>query len=1329
MKRLLHFFIFVLFYQVVYAQDNKINGPYFLSGNLGYPLISCNSSIAPYTITSGIPLSYNAPTTEPPRYQIGAIPKQTLWFDDKGINPTVSFYILTDTLGKGPAALDYYTDPSVGKIQFDPTTRLFHFELTSKESGTFNINFIAVSAKGSISQNVEFFAERSLIPEYITPGVEPTAPPADEGDEYTIISQTCKEKYRINNLDRKAYSISISGKTLVFDDRQENRLRDLNRREDIYELNLYAEKIIIRSSLRFPQTNVTIYAREIVFDDSQETAGVSLNTTPMPLDILGDTNGANGENAGNISIYLQKLTAKQGLRLIANGAPGQSCTSRVGQSGKAGDGGNGGKVISNLNLQNYCDTHKGNYGTKYDLNSQIVGFGNQGNDGTFEQQRKLYTWVHPNILNSVVKYATDAYINVNNTLAKTIYENYSSILADFQKSDEWLTTSPDIQKELSYYLTVAQNELYKLNNNMDYFGNPFGWAPLLSFEVNKAIFEQEINSAIRVMYLNYWLTHIEATSEQKANVMKQSMENISKNISLDKKALDEFTQSIPVLENDITMLNGRIEDLTNELNVVTQVLMKKAKRNVKKKNRYSKMMGIISSAVRCVSMVVGADVGGALGSLISFAGQTSSGFISNNDYATAGNSFFDQAAQFNYKGLKDTINTYVQQMNENSLGNNLSTTKKYYEEINKMSQGLIGSITKLQETFSKSSAPKNQVEQELNKLKAESPVYNSLVQKVLDLETEKIDISFRLTSTLASISSIMCSIQNDLLAADHFGSEVFNINSQKDVKAMQYLDGMNRRSQERLLKYHYYLKKAYEYRLLANYKGDLNLSNMVNRFKTIAEKDTTQYMLSSSDFETLKVVFEEQLSTITAEILKQYNTSKPQYTLPISYRFTKEELEILNNQQPIVLNLLERGVLSPKYENVRISDVKITSFALKENSNKSFGYFDLDILHEGINIFSKNGQQWWFNTSTPGEDNPLSWGAHYDALSNTFTKKVISFSDQSLLYSLLEKLNSEKMIMEYSRPSAWGNLIVTKSDVVSPGQSIPLDSLSVEFMCDFTDKSRDMVYLHILTNHQLSPYIKLSMKDRSSRSDGRGNFLRAYSKNSKVTLETPETCGTYKFKCWEINNYSSVKKHTTPILEISLDYDYQITANYESQDMLLVPDSLVLPMTAGNTQIEIQGVENSDEIWERSGSSAKWLTYEGDSILEGDGSFTIRYLDNSKSVTRKSAIQIFNIENPENPRTIPIIQRGGIVSNEMLEEGTAIQVNVDKKAKLCYISLPIPYKDASLKLYSPNGKMEFSQGLTSNTQHTVPMPSHLNGVYILCIDSGNERVFKGKAIF
>jgi hypothetical protein len=47
--------------------------------------------------------------------------------------------------------------------------------------------------------------------------------------------------------------------------------------------------------------------------------------------------------------------------------------------------------------------------------------------------------------------------------------------------------------------------LYQINNNLDYFGNPPGWVPMLSFEALTETFKKEVDNSIYILYLQYWL--------------------------------------------------------------------------------------------------------------------------------------------------------------------------------------------------------------------------------------------------------------------------------------------------------------------------------------------------------------------------------------------------------------------------------------------------------------------------------------------------------------------------------------------------------------------------------------------------------------------------------------------------------------------------------------------------------------------------------------------------------------------------------------------------------------------------------------------------------
>lgn len=115
-------------------------------------------------------------------------------------------------------------------------------------------------------------------------------------------------------------------------------------RIDIQNLIIYADTVMIRRALHFPQTNVTIYARRLIV-----LPGGKINTTPLPFsDSMAypklkpgqaadpakrfpkyETNsGADGASAGAINLYIKYLDCSELTDakpwLIANGSNGQN---------------------------------------------------------------------------------------------------------------------------------------------------------------------------------------------------------------------------------------------------------------------------------------------------------------------------------------------------------------------------------------------------------------------------------------------------------------------------------------------------------------------------------------------------------------------------------------------------------------------------------------------------------------------------------------------------------------------------------------------------------------------------------------------------------------------------------------------------------------------------------------------------------------------------------------------------------------------------------------------------------------------------------------------
>ncbi len=103
---------------------------------------------------------------------------------------------------------------------------------------------------------------------------------------------------------------------------------------DIKELTMYADTVTIASPLRFPGTKVTIYSRELKFEQEGciDTSPCEWSTPAYEAERNGIypkdyqcANGQNGEHAGDIWLYVNSINFPNDnkIRFQGNGAPGQ----------------------------------------------------------------------------------------------------------------------------------------------------------------------------------------------------------------------------------------------------------------------------------------------------------------------------------------------------------------------------------------------------------------------------------------------------------------------------------------------------------------------------------------------------------------------------------------------------------------------------------------------------------------------------------------------------------------------------------------------------------------------------------------------------------------------------------------------------------------------------------------------------------------------------------------------------------------------------------------------------------------------------------------------
>lgn len=1179
-----------------------------------------------------------------PHYEIEQIPNQTVRFLEDGIG----FYVKADSLHSNQVVYSYTVDvPPIGPFEFNANTGRFKFYPDAGDYMPFTVTFTATSGINSLSQAVDFDILPEVVPEYYaiqSMGEMPSS------QEYTIIAESHTQMF-LNNANRDTvYSYSISGKDIVFDNNVQNKVWGLSGREDIYELNIFAERLYIRSTLDFPQTNVAIYARELIFEDNGNEIA-SINTTPSAFATLTNATGMNGGNAGNITLHVKSLKANFAKRFILNGTQGQ-CTNR---NGTPGNGGNGGVLSAPFNIENYCDFARGSAGVKYDVEGRaghgpVIGAGQAGENGHFELNNEKYSWIHPYYFAAVIRHINDSYLNNYYSYSKTTASDYYYLINEFEVSDEWDNFDATLKVELQDQSLELESMLYRLNENLDYFGNPLGWVPMLSFEVLLNNFNNEIDRAMPTLYLNYWLQHVDQTLASWVTASQFAANQTQSEIIATQDQINSLINDIPVLEDKIEELIGQISEDSIKLEQKKAELMRKARHNVKKRNRLNKAFGICKTALNCIPGI-GGVVGGVASELLTIMDYVPDYFHIADTYG------YESSLENNLLNIADAdfgsslfyLQQTVNSINLDSLGHIGHDLIDNYHNLNNTIKPVYNSIKNIHNTFAKSSTPQNEVEAEFDKLCKQSVEYQQIVAELKALEQSKIEFQAKLKQTFNAMEDLTSKVSNELVTLDALRNHAFEGNSRRDLQAMQCVEKMRQHAMNRLVKYHYYMRKAYEYRLLRPYQGDYSLEYMYNRLEVLIGQAITNQGNSFdnsspagfTNYSTLSALFREEVSGVIENVIDELTYNAPEQTATIPFVIPKEVLDKINANEEYNLNMFDLGLFSPDEENIRIVgfDVQYMEAHVEGDVGMST-YLDLDLQHSGISKFRKNGEVYWFNHISTSTQNPHpnTWSIRYNPLTQQTSVIEPSFATQSLLYSLLG--GNVNNIMLFSRPAAWSDIYMSKKVHTSGNADIVIDSLILNLQYDFTPRPEQIRNIDIVTSDGLLPYITCSEADRNGRSNGKGTFHRSYTRsNEAVTFTTMETHGNYHFINWTDRIGNVVSENTSLTINKMTDQYYR--ANYELWiPVLNVADTIHVGQSGGEYVVQIQniGLGDIEMDWYVSDSLSTWVHIDG--IAEGidDGYFSFAYEPFNNQGSRIDSLEILAPEIEGMSKTIYIVQ-------------------------------------------------------------------------------------------
>jgi hypothetical protein len=806
----------------------------------------------------------------------------------------------------------------------------------------------------------------------------------------------------------------------------------------------------------------------------------------------------------------------------------------------------------------------------------------------------LYTWLHPQLLRKILSDAKDDYLQNRIAVAESRLQDYALLLEQYQaNATAWLATPEMTRYELSQMYDEMRILLQQIANGLDYFGNPNGWVPMLSFEVNANLFDQEIDRSLDIIYLSQWIGQKQANATETLNALGTARTKLGAEIDTAKTDYDAATANLAGLQGEADSIHQRVQNLQLQLESKYNQLLAQAQQNTTPSQwEIGIRVGLKTAAAICEMVPVYQPALGAAGGALDLASNydpdrpwdTLTGALDlTKEYAESG---IQQAAE-EQQLAKDSINT-----------GELSQSGKRIQNLQNLSRaagGLSHGIKNVSEYLEKTKAPSPKMEAELDRLKSSNPEYGALVNDIRKLLQDKREFADKITEGIQKVASLSDLMTRNILAIDGLSVQIGANANIVDSRVSAYLKDMERRAFDRLLKYHYYMATAYEYRMVRPYTGTLNLESLYNKMTDIATATTnaaSKGVLDPGQRSALKSIFKAVIADTTESIITDYNQNPSVLGASFTFDLTADELAGLNRGEPISLNLVNRGFFLPTEENIRIADFRVLA-----NSPGGIGtagnygspaYIELCVEHSGLSNVKLDGRTYQFRHYNQNTRNAITWKSRYEPVPNILSPTPLIAANDSLLRSLLPNLNTSDVLL-YSRPSAWADLRIWRvgnngGTTFGLGQSnAPITLTKVTFQVSFdrvirTDSPTRRRNLEVTVAQMddalgtssvvdtLAPFFVVSNPDPTGRKDAQGRFVRIYNYNSPTTVQVTaqDLYGALGFYKWTENGADI---GFDPTIALSTTADHRVKAEYVS----LLPIPITISKTPGQALLSWRG--------------------------------------------------------------------------------------------------------------------------------------------------------------
>lgn len=263
-------------------------------------------------------------------FSLGSIPNQTFRAEGSPIEFAVNATELT-----GPIMYSVSASPTPqGTCCFVGDSNHFRFNPGTEDQTSFTVTITAQNSSGKqVSQEIPFTPMVKSVPEASSFGVSTQIKPEPYGIDYRIIKENVVDlgDQRMNySTEQQAKEIEVSAPMIIIENTADNVLRGYSGNRTIKSMTIATDTLVVKMRYHLPQTNVEIWAREIIFEDPANGESACIDVSPItvhegvPAEPLQEKKAANGLDAGTLKLHIQEVReSSQGKkRFILNGGAG-----------------------------------------------------------------------------------------------------------------------------------------------------------------------------------------------------------------------------------------------------------------------------------------------------------------------------------------------------------------------------------------------------------------------------------------------------------------------------------------------------------------------------------------------------------------------------------------------------------------------------------------------------------------------------------------------------------------------------------------------------------------------------------------------------------------------------------------------------------------------------------------------------------------------------------------------------------------------------------------------------------------------------------------------